>query len=186
MPSTLAVERLTPEEFLARSDHHHFELVDGELAEVHVSLLSSWTGATIVRILGNHCTANDLGWIFGADLYYRCFTDAPEKLRKPDASFIRSERRDEFSILDGVCRIVPDLAVEVVSKNDLASEVDEKIGEYIDAGFPMIWVVSPENRTVHIYRLDGSYSWLREQDELRGDDVIPGFVCRVGDLFPRV
>ena len=185
MPATLAVERLTPEEFLARPDHHHFELVDGELAEVHVSLLSSRVGMIVGRILDSYCTANDLGLVFGADLYYRCFRNAPAKLRKPDVSFIRRERRDEFSIYDGVCRVVPDLAVEVVSKNDLASEVDDKIGEYLQAGFPMIWVVNPESRIVHVYRLDGSCARLREEDELRGDDVVRGFVCRVADLFPE-
>ena len=77
------------------------------------------------------------------------------------------------------------MAVEVVSKNDLASEVDAKVLEYLRAGFPMIWVVNPESRTIHVYRLDGTCSWLREEDELRGDDVIPGFVCRVADLFPE-
>ena len=44
MAATRAVERLTPDEFFARPDHHHFELVDGELVEVHVSLLSRLDG----------------------------------------------------------------------------------------------------------------------------------------------
>jgi Uma2 family endonuclease len=185
MTATLAIDRLTPEEFFARPDHHQFELVDGELVEVHVSLLSSRVGMIVGRTLDVFCTANDLGLVFGADLYYGCFPGSPAKLRKPDVTFIKRERARDFDLNADVCRIVPDLAVEVVSKNDLASEVDEKIGEYLQAGFPMIWVVNPEIRTVHVYRIDGSVQRLREEDELRGDDVIPGFVCRVSDLLPE-
>jgi Uma2 family endonuclease len=72
----------------------------------------------------------------------------------------------------------------VISPNDLAYEVDHKVGEYLNAGVTLIWVINPEARTVRIHRRDRSISWLEDQDELLGEDVIPGFRCRVSTIFP--
>ena len=47
----------------------------------------------------------------------------------------------------------------------------------------LVWVVDPKDRTVLIYRANGSIQGLRENDELDGEDVIPGFRCRIGTLF---
>ena len=41
-----------------------------------------------------------------------------------------------------------------------------------------------ETRVVHVYRKDGTITRLRETDELLGEDVLPGFHCRVAELFP--
>ena len=51
------------------------------------------------------------------------------------------------------------------------------------AGVCLVWVVNPETRIVEVHRIDGSVSKLHVADELTGDDVLPGFRCRVGDLF---
>jgi len=84
---------------------------------------------------------------------------------------------------EGHIRIVPDLAVEVISANDLAYAVDEKVDEYETAGVQLIWIVNPEMRTVRVHRADGTVRVLPEKDELDGEHVLPGFRCRVGELF---
>jgi len=48
----------------------------------------------------------------------------------------------------------------------------------------LVWVINPEARTVHIHRKDGSVGWLRVEDELSGEGVVPGFRCRVAAIFP--
>ena len=75
----------------------------------------------------------------------------------------------------GWIRIPPDLAVEVVSPNDSAEELEEKLDDYRTAGVPLIWVIYPELRKVKIFRLDGPAGELREDGVLSGEDVIPGF-----------
>ncbi|HZT81879.1 MAG TPA: Uma2 family endonuclease, partial [Gemmataceae bacterium] len=80
-------------------------------------------------------------------------------------------------------RVTPDLAVEVVSPNDLACEVEEKLLEYLNANVPLVWVVYPQSRTVHVYHPDGLGRLLREQDELTGENILPGFRFPVRDLF---
>src|SRR5205814_10386571 len=109
----------------------------------------------------------------------------PRKMRKPDGSSIGQERLPEGPSSEGYLYIPPDLAVEVISPNDSAYEVDAKVVEYLNAGVPLVWVINPEARTVRIHRHDGSASWLREKDELSGEDVLPGFRCRVADIFPK-
>jgi Uma2 family endonuclease len=80
--------------------------------------------------------------------------------------------------------IVPDLVVAVVSPNDLFSEVEVKVEEYLRAGVSLVWVVSPATRTVHVYRPgETTSSRLHADDELAGADIVPGFHCRVGEIF---
>ncbi len=47
-----------------------------------------------------------------------------------------------------------------------------------------VWVVSLQTRQVYVHRADGSMTKVRENSELTGEDVIPGFRCRVNDQFP--
>jgi Uma2 family endonuclease len=84
----------------------------------------------------------------------------------------------------GYIRISPDLAVEVLSPNDLAYEVDQKVEEYFSVGVRLIWVINPEKRTVIVYRPDGTATKLSEKDTLEGEEVLPGFSCSISAFFP--
>jgi len=83
----------------------------------------------------------------------------------------------------GHIRIAPDLAVEVVSPTDIQYDVDRKVAEYLEVGVKLVWVINPDTRVVLIYRGDGSISGVREGGELDGESAVPGFRCRVADLF---
>lgn len=84
----------------------------------------------------------------------------------------------------GWATIPPDLAVEVVSPNDIVYQLEDKLEDYRKVGVPLVWVVFPNLRTVRVYRADGSTSFLREDEELSGEDIIPGFRCSVREIFP--
>jgi Uma2 family endonuclease len=179
--------RVTPEELLAMPDGGHYELIDGELRERKVSALSNLVAAEANRILGNHCRAHTLGWIFAAEHGYRCFPWKPSKVRRADVSFIRHDRYSLQQLSeDGFTTIPPDLTVEVVSPNDLVGQLDEKVEEYLRAGVRLVWVIHAAARAVQVFRSDRSVSWLWAADELSGEDVLPGFRCKVDDLFPKV
>jgi Uma2 family endonuclease len=184
-PMSAVLEKAyTPEDLLAMPDRKSYELVDGHLVERNVSVLSSWVGTRMCRVVDIFVEEHGIGWVWGADLGYVCFPNAPGKVRKPDVSFVRKERLPEGLTSEGYLYIPPDLAVEVISPNDLAYEVDHKVDEYLGAGVPLIWVINPEARTVFIYRRDLSITRLREQDELSGEDILPGFRCHVSTIFP--
>jgi len=182
--STVVEKTYTPEDLLAMPDRKGYELVDGHLVERHMSRLSSWVGGQVYSALNIFLREQQLGWAWPADQGYVCFPDAPGKVRLPDVTFIRRERLPDALTSEGYTYIPPDLAVEVISPNESAYEVENKVLEYLNAGVALVWVINPEARTVRIHRKDGSVGWLREEGELSGEDVVPGFRCRVAAIFP--
>lgn len=78
----------------------------------------------------------------------------------------------------------PDLAVEVVSPSDRASDVEAKVGDYLAAGTRLIWIVDPAARVVRVHRSLRDVQVLAEDAELTGGDVLPRFRCPVQRLFP--
>ena len=174
----------TPEDLLRMPDGDSYELVDGRLVETTMSFWSSYVAGEIHGSLRDFCRHKKLGWVVPEGATYQCFPDAPQKVRKPDTSFIRLARLSLAQATEeGHLPIPPDLAVEVMSPNDNAYDLDEKVQEYLRAGVQLIWVVNPRARTVRVYRQQGIGTILGENDELSGEDVIPGFRCRVGELF---
>ena len=79
--------------------------------------------------------------------------------------------------------MVPDLVAEVLSPNDRKRDVADKIGESLDAGVPVVLLIDPRQKSVTIYRSLTSPYVLGVGDSLSFEDVLPGFTCRVGDIF---
>ena len=176
---------ITPADLLALPDANNFELVDGELVERNASVLSSLVEGLIFGELFVYSKSTKTVLAWPGTLGCQCFPDAPNRIRRPDALAVRTERFSADLPQDGYLTIAPDLAVEVISPNDLAYEVDEKIEEYLAAGVSLVWVANPEMRIVEVHRKDGTVSKLHVEDELTGETVLPGFKCLVADLFPR-
>ena len=98
----------------------------------------------------------------------------PDTVRGPDAAYIVRERIPPGPQFPSVIPIIPDLAVEIVSANDRASELRNKAEEYLAAGVRLVWVFWPEMRTVTVYTLDSEPRTLTADDTLDGGDVLPG------------
>jgi Uma2 family endonuclease len=176
--------RYTPEDLQRMADADCYELVNGQLVELNKSLWSSHVAGEIHILLSNFCGPKGLGWVLPGGASYQCFPEEPTNVRKPDTSFIARERMPlARATEEGFITVAPDLAAEVVSPNDIAYEVEEKVQALLRAGVRVVWVVIPPTRTVKVHRRDGGGVILREGDELTGEDVIPGFRCRVSDLF---
>jgi Uma2 family endonuclease len=182
--STVLERIYTPHDLLVMPDRKKYELVDGHLVERHMSVLSNWVAGRLHRFIDIFVDDQELGWAWAADQGYACFPNSPRKVRFPDVSFVLKHRLTEGLTSEGFIFVPPDLAVEVVSPNDLAYEVESKVLEYLNAGVKLVWVIHPETRTAYIYRGDGSGLWLREDGELSGEDVLPGFRCRLTSIFP--
>jgi len=178
---------VTPEDLLRMPDAVNYELVDGNLVERNMGLESSEIAARIVGLIWMFLRTHRLGRLFTTDASFQCFPEAPNLVRRPDVSFIRKGRLPGDRAPLGHGRIPPDLAVEVLSPNDLAYEVDEKIDQYLRAGILLIWIVNPLTRTVLVRRpktaANGSVSALSVDDSISGEDVLPGFSCAVREFF---
>jgi Uma2 family endonuclease len=179
-------EGATPEQLLEMEDGHRFELIDGKLVERHLGARSSKAAWNLQFLLGQYVVPRDLGDVFGADCGYQIFQEEPKRVRYPDGSFIARGRLPEDRPPGGHVRIPPDLAIEAVSPTDTAEEIETKRIAFLRAGVRLLWVIYPENRTLHVCRPGGGSSALTEGDELNGEDVLPGFVCKVADIFKRL
>jgi Uma2 family endonuclease len=175
--------RLTPEDLLERDDLGRYEaLIDGELKERHVSVESSHVATKFTRRMGYFAEDQEqLGWVFGSDCGLQCFPWAPNKVRFSDGGFYSAQRGGPPG--RGHLRFAPNLVLEVVSPGDTAEELDDKIDDYLRAGVSLIWVAMPARRHVQVVRPGGNWSRLTADDMLTGEEVLPGFSVRVGDLF---
>ena len=172
------------DEFLALPDSIGYELIEGVLTERKLmGALSDHVAARFVVRLGTFVDARAAGHMFGAETTYHCFGHEATG-RRADASFIARGRLRDERIPEGTIDIPADVAVEVISPNDLATEVEEKVKLYLRHGFGEIWVVYPETRSMYVYRKGAPVLALEADDTLTGRGALEGFACRVAEFFP--
>ncbi len=131
--------------------------------------------------LDNFATPRGLGVVVSAEAGFRIGHN-PDTVRAPDVGFVRSERIPAGGV-QGFFEGPPDIAVEVVSPNDRASEVTAKARDWMLAGCSLVWVVDPQTRTVAVYRSPSEIVVLSSADTLTGDDVLPDFSIPVAGIF---
>ena len=175
---------ITAAKFLSMSGTEGYELVDGLVREKAMGALSSWIQAGIQRRLSDVVGPAGLGFVFESECMYQCFPHKPEQVRKPDASFVRRGRLPGDVIPEGILTITPDFVAEVVSPKEKAYDLEAKVQDFLTAGVPLLWVVWPKTRRVAVYVNGVAAGEHREDHELTGDPVVPGFRVKVADLFP--
>jgi len=107
----------------------------------------------------------------------------PDTVRGPDVSFMSKERMPLSERMNKFADQTPDLCVEVLSESNTRRQLNDKIKEYFFTGARMVWVVDPDERSITVYREPDRGSLLKEAATLDGGDVLPGFECKVADLF---
>jgi Uma2 family endonuclease len=177
---TTASQRVTAEELLAMPSGEPCELIAGQI--VMRTLPGCEHGdivVTIATLLRAHVAKNKLGKVLGKVGFV--ISRDPDTVRAPDIAFVRRDRqpKDPRKYFPGA----PDLAVEVISPSDRLSDVDDKTQQWLDAGTPLVWVVWPSTRSVTVHRPGQAPRILHEQDPITGEEVLPGFQCRVADFF---
>jgi Uma2 family endonuclease len=173
----------TPKDVLALHDQALYELVDGELVAKVLDMKSS----EIIGLLGFHL----IRWRLSIhanhhvlpEQSFKCFPHKPGQVRRPDLALILEHRVPADTPEDGHTLIVPDLAVEVVSEQDHADDIDDKLMDYKTAGVPLVWLIYRRSRRIVVVR-GGRVSGDLLEDDMLSDPILPGFSVRVGDLFP--
>lgn len=191
-PPPLPAEEFTAEAYLAHpASRERTELVRGRVRPRTPSLSPSNQGHSAVAdnllvALAVYAKSCRLGRAFGNDAGYILSIpgDAKDSVRAPDVSFVAADRLPpEGLALRGLLRRAPDLAVEVLSPDQTAAEMDERIADYLAAGTRLFWMIDPFRRTVAAYSPHAPVRWLRAGDLLDGADAVPGFTMPVDDLF---
>jgi len=167
-------------------DGYRYELVAGEIRKMTPA---GWKhgaiGGRLRSLLGQHILEHQLGEIFLAETGFLLARD-PDTVRAPDIAFIHKDHLPATSPEEAFWPGAPDLAVEVVSPGDTQGQIDEKVKAWLDAGSALVWVVNPAWRNVTVYRSAVDIKTLTENDELTGQDTLPGFRCRVGEIFAKI
>ena len=104
-------------------------------------------------------------------------------MRFADGSFIRRGRLPEDRPPQGHCPRAPALIIEAVSPHDTASALAAKIAHWLSADVQRVWVLYPETHRLQVHRADGTVTKLQVDDQLSGEEVIPGFQYQGAAVF---
>jgi Uma2 family endonuclease len=160
------------------------EFANGRYVEKPVSIDSSAIAMAVAYQLMQAAHPKHRARLFDGSLGYKVYLEEPGKFRKPDVSLIVADRLKDIDPTAGFMRIPADLAVEVVSPIDLATEVMAKTIEYLQHGFSLVWNVYPQSRVVEAFWPDGACRLYRGEDEITLGAALPEFRCRISEFFP--
>jgi Uma2 family endonuclease len=170
----------TDEELLHIKHEGKVEVVNGELRLMTpAGMEQGKVNVGLTARLYHYAHRHKLGEVYDAQTGYRLYGD----LRAPDASFVRTERLPEGKTPKGFGDFPPDLAVEVFAPDETVNDYQHKVQEYLEWGVRLVWLVDPNTQTVTVCRSDGTRTTLAGNQVLSGEDVVPGFKCRVRKLF---
>lgn len=125
--------------------------------------------------LGSFVRTHGLGQVLAGDPGFK-LTANPDTVRGPDVAFVQRSRIPD-PLPRAFADFAPDLVIEVLSPHDRPGEVLTKVGDWLEAGVQLVWVIDPERRLGRVYRPDGTETLLSEGDELSGEEVLRGFRC---------
>jgi Uma2 family endonuclease len=140
-----------------------------------------YVAANLAFRLSQHTDLTGAGAVFVGDVGFT-LRRAPDTVRGPDVAFVSKDRLPQ-PIPNSYLELAPDLAVEVLSHTDRPGDLLAKVGDWLDAGARLVWVIDPERRLARVYRADGTESLLDETGRLPGEDVLPGFSCTLAAIL---
>ncbi|HLJ93829.1 MAG TPA: Uma2 family endonuclease [Gemmataceae bacterium] len=169
---------------LEQRENRLCELVDGVLVEKATGYRESLLAGLMATLLDDFVRPRNLGLVTGADGMVRLF---PGLVRIPDVASASWARIPNGCVpTEPIPHLVPDLAVEVLSKSNTAAELTRKCGEYFAAGVRMVWLVDPEGRTVTVYTVPDQSTMLDETQMLDGSPILPGYSLSLRELFAEL
>jgi len=101
--------------------------------------------------------------------------------RSPDVAWIANERWEALTPeeQEKFAPICPDFVIELRSRTDSLSQLQEKMQEYLNSGLRLGWLINPQNQQVEIYRQNQAMEIVELPTTLSGEDVLPGFVLEL-------
>jgi Uma2 family endonuclease len=184
-PTTTQAQRITGEELAALGDIGPCELVEGSIVPMSPT---GFEHGEVELAIGSEirafARAHNLGRTMSGEvgIYTR---RSPDTVRAADVVFISHERHAQRTS-DGYLDVAPDLVVEVLSPTNRWSETMQKLREYFSIGVRLVWVVDTAARSVFAYRALTDVREFASENDLPGEDVLPGFVLPVARLFDDV
>jgi len=106
------------------------------------------------------------------------FTLPDDAVFSPDIAWMRSEKWNNVPIgnKQKFAHVCPDFVIELKTPSDNLKYLRNKMQKWIENGCLLAWLINFDNKTVFIYREDGTIDKVTGFDNtLSGEDVLPGF-----------
>lgn len=176
---------LTVDSFWEQYGGQPFELINGRLVPMRpaTGVKASEVAVAVAAELYNFTKKTRAGRVTGADGAYALSSNC---LRVPDVGFYTSAKAARIVDKRKFLPFPPDLAVEVVAPNESASELMEKVIQYLAAGTSLVWVVYPDVKAVVVHFPNATSRTFTSAGVLDGGKLLPSLQIAVSDLFPMV
>jgi Uma2 family endonuclease len=160
------------------------ELVAGVLLQKVMGWNESSLAGFLLGLLNAYVIPRNLGIVTGADGTVEIM---PDLVRIPDVAFISWDRLPgRRRPTNPVPRLIPNLAVEVLSRSNTPGEMAVKRQDYFAAGVELVWEIDPVARAVLVYTSPAQSTTSGQADNLVGGVVLPGFTLPVQELFAEL
>ena len=159
-------------------DGRKWEMEEGRLMEVPTGIKHEEIGMNLILMLGAFSRGH--GILTGGQGGFR-MTDG--NIRAPDVSYTRKERFPGGHSPDGFADLAADLCVEIISPSERKVSMSRKVREYFDGGAVQVWHIFPEQQEVVVFTSPTETQTLGADGTLDAGGILPGFSCRVSDLF---
>jgi Uma2 family endonuclease len=107
----------------------------------------------------------------------------PDRVVTPDALFVANKSLPIRTSPEGYLETIPELVVEIRSKNDSLKYVQRKVRDYLKAGVQIVWAPDSTTQTVTVHSAAGEPKVFGENDALQLPGLIPDFSMLVADIF---
>ncbi len=116
-----------------------------------------------------------LGRVFSSSTIFRLPNGGN---RSPDVAWVANERWDSLTLeeQEKFPPLCPDFVIELRSRTDSLTQLQEKMQEYLNSGLRLGWLINPQSQQVEIYRLNQLVEVIQLPASLSGENVLPGFV----------
>lgn len=110
--------------------------------------------------------------------------DDPSQIRGADGVYVPAAQLAQVT-WDGVeyFPTVPYLVIEVMSASETASDMAEKVADYIAGGARRVWYLDPRRRAIYVHSA-ALTRVVRGDGDLTDDELLPGFTLPLNLIFP--
>jgi len=167
--------RLTFEQATKLADGRLFELIQGRMVfkmpdKYHATAQGRLGGKLFIYL-----DANPIGVMY-PEFMLRLWPENPYEGRMPDLSVILNEHLEE----ERYGSRAPDLAIEILSRDDDRNALFEKAKLYLENGSRVVWIVDPFQKGVTVITTNNRH-WVT--DVLTCPELLPGFSVKVQDIL---
>jgi len=119
-----------------------------------------------------------LGQVFSSSTIFRLPNGAA---RSPDVAWVKRDRWESLTIeeQEKFPPLCPDFVIELRSRTDSLSQLQEKMQEYLNSGLQLGWLINPQAQQVEIYRPNQAIEIVQLPTILSGEQVLPGFILDI-------